>query len=114
MTKRDREDIKKSIASEIIQAQKDIKILIKKREPIEPDCCIGRLSRSEAMLEAEIAASTLQSIQSKLGRLQFVSRKVDSDEFGECQICGDEINIERLKVIPESTICIECANNRNS
>jgi len=40
----------------------------------------------------------------------FVKDKVGCDNFGYCNICDEQINYERLKILPESTICIKCAN----
>jgi len=35
-------------------------------------------------------------------------RKIDAGTYGLCDRCGQPINIERLKVIPSATLCIEC------
>jgi len=34
--------------------------------------------------------------------------RIDADEFGECQDCGDLIGEARLKARPVTTLCIEC------
>jgi RNA polymerase-binding transcription factor DksA len=36
--------------------------------------------------------------------------RIDKGEYGQCVICGQDINPERLKIIPFSTICVNCAN----
>jgi DnaK suppressor protein len=33
----------------------------------------------------------------------------DTDQFGKCNRCGQEININRLLLIPASSRCIHCA-----
>lgn len=35
--------------------------------------------------------------------------RIDRGDYHICQTCGEEINSERLKVIPYSDICIKCA-----
>jgi len=34
--------------------------------------------------------------------------RVDSDEFGYCESCGEEIGLRRLEARPTATLCIEC------
>ena len=40
---------------------------------------------------------------------QALSRR-DKGEYGTCQVCGEPINIERLKIIPYSNMCVKCAS----
>jgi RNA polymerase-binding protein DksA len=35
--------------------------------------------------------------------------RIDRGDYHICQTCGEEINPERLKVIPYSNVCIKCA-----
>ncbi len=34
--------------------------------------------------------------------------RIENDAFGICEVCGDDISIERLKARPVTTQCIEC------
>ena len=34
---------------------------------------------------------------------------LDSEEAGLCEECGSEISLARLKVVPNSRLCITCA-----
>ncbi|MDP3839986.1 MAG: TraR/DksA C4-type zinc finger protein [Methylococcales bacterium] len=36
--------------------------------------------------------------------------RIESGEYGVCQVCGEPINVERLKVIPYSNMCVKCAS----
>ncbi len=40
---------------------------------------------------------------------QAISR-IDKGQYGVCQVCGKAINVERLKAIPYSSLCIKCAS----
>lgn len=36
-------------------------------------------------------------------------RRIEKDTYdGKCQICGGDINFERLKAVPHASKCIEC------
>ncbi len=34
--------------------------------------------------------------------------RIDDDDYGYCEVCGDEINEKRLRARPMTTMCIEC------
>jgi RNA polymerase-binding protein DksA len=40
---------------------------------------------------------------------QAISR-LDSGNYGICEVCGEPISKERLKAIPYACMCIKCAN----
>ncbi len=41
-------------------------------------------------------------------KIQETLAKVDDEEYGICDFCGEEISLERLKVRPVATSCIAC------
>jgi DnaK suppressor protein len=38
--------------------------------------------------------------------------RLDHDQFGICEECGEQIGIERLKARPMTTLCIECKSSQ--
>ena len=34
--------------------------------------------------------------------------RLENGTFGICEVCGEEISVDRLKVRPVTTLCIEC------
>lgn len=36
--------------------------------------------------------------------------RIDKGEYGICRVCGEPINKERLKILPYSSLCVECAS----
>jgi DnaK suppressor protein len=43
-----------------------------------------------------------------LSKIRSALERIDSGEFGICEMCGDEIGEERLKARPVTTLCISC------
>lgn len=41
-------------------------------------------------------------------------RRIDEEEFGICEECGGDIAVERLKVQPTTTVCIDCKKERET
>lgn len=71
--------------------------------------------------EMDLASSEyLQSFQFRLrGReksfLEKIDRalqKIDRNEFGLCEECGEEISVKRLEARPETTLCIKCKEDQ--
>ncbi len=47
-------------------------------------------------------------------KIQEALQKIEDGEFGECEECGDDIGIERLKARPVTTLCIECKRKQEA
>jgi len=109
MTDKDRAEIKSTIISSIDAVKKEIGFLKEKSQPIEPDCSLGRLTRLEAMQEQELSVHMLQESIIRLNKLEYALRKVDEPEYGICVECEEPIAPARLKLMPETSKCIECA-----
>ena len=110
MDKKQKEYIKEKILKDIERLVKEIEDLKEKSKPISPENSLGRLTRLEAMCEKSVNEAMLGKCEQRLKKLLFVKDRVDENTFGTCNICDEAINYERLKILPESTICIECAN----
>lgn len=50
---------------------------------------------------ADIKRQDLEAMDAALGKL-------DDGTYGECEVCGEEIDEERLKVVPFATKCVKC------
>ena len=38
--------------------------------------------------------------------------RLDEEQFGICEECGEQIGIERLKARPMTTLCIDCKSSQ--
>lgn len=50
----------------------------------------------------EDARDQLHQVEKALGR-------IESGEYGRCEVCGKEIPVERLEAVPWTTLCIDDA-----
>jgi DnaK suppressor protein len=46
--------------------------------------------------------------QKKVQEIVAAIRRLTDGEYGFCEVCGDEIGVERLKVQPTATVCLTC------
>jgi len=110
MDNKQREELKKIILKTQIEIHHEIEELEIKTAPIAPDISLGRLTRLDAMQEKSINESILTKAKIRLKKIIFVVRKIDEEDYGLCSICEEEIPYGRLCIVPESTICVNCAN----
>lgn len=54
----------------------------------------------------EERASTLALLETRWNNIRRAIAKIDSGEFGTCEICGEPIEEERLKANPAARTCI--------
>ena len=77
---------------------------------VSPDNAIGRISRMDNIVNQSVAEAQLSKAKVRLVRLKEALKRVDEDEdFGLCIDCGDPIPTARLKAMPETEFCVECA-----
>lgn len=43
-----------------------------------------------------------------LNEIYEAKKRINNDEYGKCQLCGNEIGEERLEAVPYARLCIEC------
>lgn len=111
MTPQERAHLKITIQKALQEVREEIARLEEKTAPVSPDKSLGRLTRLEAIGEKSINESILREATRRLKRLEFAAQKVEREDFGLCRICEEPIPLARLKLLPESTICVSCAND---
>ena len=105
-----REELRRSIQSEIETLQGTIKNLENSSKPVPPDNAYGRLSRMEAINSKSISEAGLKSARARLPRLETALKKIDDPDFGICVRCNQPIPKGRIMLVPESTVCVQCAD----
>lgn len=114
MTAQKRQEIKNKIIQDLKHLEKEIAQLKEMTKPISPECALGDLARFELMNDQVISEKTLKEALIRKNRLDYALSKIDNEDFGLCMECEEEIALERLLVLPESSHCIECASRLNT
>ncbi len=104
-----REELRTGIAETLRSLADDITRMQELIVPVPPDNAIGRISRMEAISEKSVNEATLRSALARQARLQHTQTVVDDAEFGVCSQCDKDIPFARLKLVPESRLCVACA-----
>ena len=73
---------------------------------------VGRLSRMDAMQAQAMSKETGRRRRQKLIQIEAALRRIEENNYGICQECGEDIATARLEADPTVLLCIECASAR--
>lgn len=104
-----KEILARHIQETIAQLKADIAAYKALTQPIAPDAAIGRLTRMEAINSKSINEAALNKSQRKLSKLERTLRDIDDPDFGLCRECEEPVPFARLMAMPESDLCVACA-----
>jgi DnaK suppressor protein len=109
MTPEQRREIKARIKKRMQELRITITQLEETSKPVSLDQPIGRLSRMDSMANQAISSQRLTDSKRTLMRLERALDRVDDEHFGICAECGEDIAAGRLLIMPEATLCVDCA-----
>ena len=110
MTPKEIQEIKEKIDSEKEKTQKEISDYKELTKPIAPDCAIGRVSRMDAINNKAIYDNALRKAENKLRNLEYVITQLEKSDFGLCAKCNSKIPIQRIIIMPQSRLCVNCVS----
>lgn len=108
-----RKELAQRLADEIAEVNASIRRLEVAAEPKEGDCGIGRMLNPDAVPGQAAARETLRLERERLTRLEAAQNRLDDPEFGICLQCRKPIPAERLFLVPEARLCMECKAQRH-
>ncbi len=112
MNELERAELKQKIIEEIRIQKHLIDSFTETSKPVSPDNAIGRLTRMEAISSRGISEASLNSSKTKLVKLKKALEKINLSEFGVCIRWSGSIAQGRIILMPESTLCVSCAEKR--
>ena len=103
------EKLKQYIADAIAAERSLIENPAETSKPVAPDNAIGQPTRMEAISSRGVSQASLNSARAKLAKLEKALAKIDQPGFGACIRCGNPIPHGRIMALPESALCVPCA-----
>jgi DnaK suppressor protein len=70
---------------------------------------VGRLSRIDAIQMQAMEQAAEVRRERERERVLIALQRIESLEFGDCIMCGEEIAIKRLNYDPSLLTCVDCA-----
>ena len=110
MTDEERLQFREKLISEKEKINAEIETLEDKTKPISPENSLGRISRMDAINNKGVAEFALREAQRRLNAVNSWLSRFETDSFGKCARCKNDIPIKRLMYMPHSLKCMHCAN----
>lgn len=108
MTEFEKQQIQEKTTAEIIRLKHDIARLKEVTQPVSPEDMDG-ITRMDAIVNKSVNDAALAAAQSRLAGLEYATKRFDDPDFGYCAECGESIPVKRLLSMPESILCVDCA-----
>ncbi len=111
MNDRDRADFKDRILARLADLEQDLARGKDGEAVVTLDQqSVGRLSRMDALQYQAMSKAQQQRRQAEVTRLRLALHRVDEDEYGYCEDCGEAIAPGRLDLDLAATRCVSCAS----
>jgi len=104
-----REHLLNHIKDKIEGLKEDIASYKLLARPVSPDNAIGRITRMEAINSKSINEAALNRAKQTLSGMERALTMIDDPYFGFCRECEEAIPFARLMIMPESSLCVKCA-----
>jgi DnaK suppressor protein len=96
----------KILQNELVKVQNQIDRL-ETAVQIEPD--YGRGEADPSITSRQVDRALLEHLNERVETLKSAISGVDEGMYGVCQRCGDAIHPGRLAVLPDTELCVDCA-----
>lgn len=78
----------------------------------KPDYGIGK--GDPAITRRELDQAMLAELKERAARLEWQASRISDGTYGICERCGKTIDADRLAVLPDTNLCVECARSGNA
>jgi DnaK suppressor protein len=103
------EQEKKRLKQELDEALEEL-TEIEKRLEYRGDYSLGE--GDPAIHTWEVNFALYQRMREKVASLRAALRRIDEGTYGICQQCGARIDRARLEIVPDASLCINCARQQ--
>ena len=101
--------IRDSIQAQLIVLDEQLAMTGQSAKVVELDqALVGRVSRIDAIQQQKIAEAGHARALLQLSKLNKAIVLLDSEDYGYCLECGEDIGFARLQIKPESSFCVGC------
>lgn len=77
-----------------------------REEPLPPDFA----EQAVELENGETLVALDREVNAEIREIDRALRRIEDGSFGECTECGEPVNEARLKALPYTSLCIDCAN----
>lgn len=108
MTEVEKSRIREKTMAEISRLKLDVEGLKEVTRPVSSED-MDDIARMDGIVNKSVNEAALASAQSRLAGLEYAAKRFDEPDYGHCVECGENIPVNRLLSMPETLLCVDCA-----
>ncbi len=108
MKKRDLQKFKKLLAAQRDEILGNARRALSGDIHVDPDDFPDEMDTASSEVNLQFTGRLREREQRLLPKIDIALRKIEEGSYGECQSCGEEIGVARLKARPVAELCIDC------
>jgi DnaK suppressor protein len=70
------------------------------------------VAAAQVATQRDIDELLRRRLERRLAELERITRRLEQEGYGRCEVCGAEIPAERLAAMPGTTLCVVCQRER--
>lgn len=63
--------------------------------------------------EKELLINVSQNEMKTLNQIKSALKRIEEGNYGQCVVCGNDLNPNRLEALPYATECVSCKNKKS-
>jgi DnaK suppressor protein len=106
MDEKEREAVKQRLEEELQETRAELERL---EEKLRVEVEYGLGEGDPIIYEREMNMALRRRARRKVKALEEALQRFQEGTYGICERCGRQIDVQRLEVMPQARLCIECA-----
>lgn len=112
MKKRDLEKFKKLLTEHRDELLGNAKKALSGDIHVDPDDFPDEMDIASSEVNLQFTGRLREREQGLLSKIELALQKIEDGIYGECQTCGEDIDIKRLKARMVAELCFDCKSEQ--
>ncbi len=112
MTKKEKQAYRKTLLEQKEKIVRKLSQFYNESKEVETDIAQDVVDKAESSYTKEFLLSLSDAEREQLRLLDAALRRLETAEFGLCQMCGRPIGKKRLNALPWTPYCINCQQKK--
>ena len=112
MRKRDLEKFKKVLTEQREQLAGNAKRALNGDIHLDPDDFPDEMDSASSKINLSFTGRLRERERHLLGKIDQALAKIEANEYGHCENCGEDVGLKRLEARPVAELCIDCKSEQ--
>jgi DnaK suppressor protein len=112
LRKRDLEKFKKILTEQRDQLAGNAKRALTGDIHLDPDDFPDEMDAASSEINLAFTGRLRERERHLLAKIEQALEKIEANEYGLCESCGEEIGLKRLEARPVAELCIDCKSEQ--